>query len=193
MAEEDKNTESQENQEGRQEQTEQKAKGGYLLPLIILAIVVPVCAAAGFGLSRLFGSPAEDKSAEQSQSAADEPTANVPDVSGTGPEQGWFYDLEPVVGFLDEPGATRYLRAQLTLKLGPETSRAKFEAYLTEKKPVLTNWLSIYLASLSIDDIRGDKNQRRIQSEILDAFNEKLFPDGKACIQAILFKEFIPQ
>ena len=54
----------------------------------------------------------------------------------------------------------------------------------------MTNWLTIYLASLSLGDIRGDKNLRRIQSQITDAFNEILFPDAKPQIENVLFKEF---
>jgi len=65
--------------------------------------------------------------------------------------------------------------------------------FLNEKKPLLTNWLTVYLASLSLEDIRGDANLKSIQSQILDAFNEKLFPDSKPKIKHILFKEFAVQ
>jgi flagellar basal body-associated protein FliL len=65
--------------------------------------------------------------------------------------------------------------------------------FLDEKKPIITNWLTVYLASLSLGDIRGESNLKRIQSQILDAFNEKLFPDSKPKIKNILFKEFAVQ
>jgi flagellar basal body-associated protein FliL len=72
--------------------------------------------------------------------------------------------------------------------------KQKYTAFLDEeKKPTLTNWLTIYLAGLTLEDIRGDKNLRRIQSQILDAFNEQLFPDAKPQIKHILFKEFAIQ
>ena len=57
----------------------------------------------------------------------------------------------------------------------------------------MTNWLTIYLASLGIDETRGDKNLKRIQSQITDTFNEKLFPDAKPQIEGILFREFAVQ
>ena len=105
----------------------------------------------------------------------------------------WYYDLDPVVANLDEPGVTRYVRATLTLAISPEADTGKTTAYLNEKKPLLTNWLTIYLASLRLEDIRGDKNLRRIQSEVLDTFNEKVFPDAKPRIEKVLFKEFAIQ
>jgi hypothetical protein len=69
----------------------------------------------------------------------------------------------------------------------------KGEAFFKEKEPLLTNWLTIYLASLGIEDIRGDKNLRRIQSEMMDTFNQKLFPDARPQIEGILFREFAVQ
>jgi len=64
---------------------------------------------------------------------------------------------------------------------------------LQEKIPVLKSWLTIYLASQTLEDVRGDRNLMRIQSEILDAFNEKLFPNAKPKIKHILLKEFAVQ
>ena len=54
-------------------------------------------------------------------------------------------------------------------------------------------WLTVYLASLHLEDIRGDNNLKRIQSQVMDAFNEKLFPDSKPKIKNVLFKEFAVQ
>ena len=87
----------------------------------------------------------------------------------------WYFDLDPVVANLDEPGVTRYIRVTLTLEVDQEIDKKKGEEFLKEQKPILTNWLAIYLAGLGLDDIRGNKNHMRIQSQILDAFNEKLF------------------
>ena len=85
------------------------------------------------------------------------------------------------------------MRASLILEIGPEIDQEKGKAFLDEKKPILTNWLAIYLASLNLEDIRGEKNLKSIQLQILDAFNEKLFPDGKPKIAQVLFREFAIQ
>jgi flagellar basal body-associated protein FliL len=101
--------------------------------------------------------------------------------------------LEPVVANLNEPGATRYVRAALTLEMSSELSAEKGAALLEQKKPLLTNLLTIYLAGLDIESTRGDKNLKRIQYEICETFNERLFPDGKGLIKGILIKEFAVQ
>jgi flagellar basal body-associated protein FliL len=116
-----------------------------------------------------------------------------PDKPGAAKEDSWYYNLEPVVANLDEPGATRYVRAALTLEMSPEISAEKGAAFMEQKKPLLTNLLTIYLAGLNIEATRGDKNLKRIQSDICDTFNERLFPNGKPLIKRILIKEFAVQ
>ena len=101
--------------------------------------------------------------------------------------------MEPVVANLDEPGATRYVRAVLTLEMSGQITAEKGAALLEQKKPLLTNILTIYLSGLNIESTRGDKNLKRIQFEICDAFNERLFPDSKPLIKGILIKEFAVQ
>jgi len=199
MAEED-GTKKQENQEEpkeepKEEKSDKKSLGSRFLPWIIMAVIVGVCAGTGFGLGRLFGGSRTDKPAEPSQeNKSTLPDLKADDNSATDSQQSWYYDLEPVVANLDVPGITRYVRAAITLEISTEMDKQKYTAFLDEeKKPVLTNWLTIYLASLTLEDIRGDGNLRRIQSQILDAFNEKLFPDARPQIKHILFKEFAIQ
>jgi len=77
--------------------------------------------------------------------------------------------------------------------MSSEVDEKKGVVFLDEKKPILTSWLTIYLAGLSLEDTRGDRNLKRIQSQVLDTFNEKLFPDSKPQIRNVLFKEFAVQ
>ncbi|MHC4570546.1 MAG: flagellar basal body-associated FliL family protein [Planctomycetota bacterium] len=176
------------------EKTDEKAPGGGILPWIIMAVIVAVCAGAGFGLGRLFARPRIPETAETSQEDKPAPPQELrPDDSATDAKTNWYYDFEPVVANLDVPGVTRYVRATLTLEISRDVDKNKGTDFINEKKPVLTNWLTIYLASLTLEDIRGNRNLKRIQSHILDAFNEKLFPDAKPQIKHILFKEFAIQ
>lgn len=199
MADEDdaKQAQGQENPEVEKtdEKTDKKTSGGGILPWIILVVVVLFCAGAGFGLGRLLAgpstAPSEAEPSEQGGAAVtDELKA---DVSAADAQNSWYYDLKPVVANLDEPGVTRYVRAALTLEMSNEMDQKKGFAFLESKSPLLTNWLTIYLASLSIEDIRGDKNLKRIQSQVLDAFNENLFPGASGQIRKVLFKEFAIQ
>jgi len=184
-------------EDSKTEETDKKTSTGGFLQWIIIAVVVVVCAGAGLGLGRLFAGSGEAQTAElsqQDQSAQMEGLkADVLDLTGGDSQKTWYYDLEPVVANLNEPGATRYVRAAMTLEVSSDVDEEKGTVFLEEKKPLLTNWLTIYLASLSIEDIRGDKGLKRIQSEVLDAFNERLFPDSRPQIKKILFKEFAIQ
>jgi flagellar basal body-associated protein FliL len=177
----------------KQEKTDEKAPGG-ILPWIIMAVVVLACAGAGLGLGRLLAGPGTHKTAESTQEDSSvQPEDLKPDDAETDSQKTWYYDLEPVVANLDVPGVTRYVRASLTLEINPEVDKEKGSDFINKKKPVLTNWLTIYLASLTLEDIRGNRNLKRIQSQILDAFNERIFPDAKPQIKRILFKEFAIQ
>ena len=188
-------------QEGKEEKENTKKEAGEnksivarFLPKLIIVVVVVIFAGAGFTLSRLLaGSTASQTSgiSEQGQSYQLE-NINAKG-SAAGFQKSWYYHLEPVIANLDVDDVTRYVKASLTLEVSFEVDEKNGRAFIDEKKPILTNWLTVYLASLGLEDIRGDSNLKRIQSHVLDAFNEKLFPDSKPKIMSILFKEFAVQ
>ncbi len=187
----------QEKQEGQEEQEDPKAEKSdkksliaRFLPWIIMVVVVLICAGAGFSVGRLFagsGTP-ESESGADPQSLTEDLKADNDSAEDSG--KVWYYDLDPVVANLNEPSVTRYVRASLTLEMSADMDVKKGTAFLDEKKPILVNWLTVYLSGLSLEDVRGDKNLRSIQSHIRDAFNEKLFPDSKSQIKQVLIKEF---
>jgi flagellar basal body-associated protein FliL len=188
-------------QEKKKEQATEKSEAddkkslvARLLPVIIIAVVIVVFAGAGFTLGRLFagsGAPRTPGASEQDQSAQGNQLEAKDSAADS--QQTWYYHLEPVVANLDVTDVTRYVRAALTLEISSEVDEKKGTAFLDEKKPVLTNWLTVYLASLSLDDIRGNSSLKRIQSQVLDAFNQELFPDSTPKIKHVLFKEFAVQ
>jgi len=201
-ADDTKNEEKQEDTkaESTDEKSSSPSKLAKFLPWIIMAVVVVLCAGAGLGLGRLFAGSGTSHPTEPSEQKTSTQTENLkvdaPYLTGGSPkanQKTWYYELEPVVANLDVPGITRYVRAAITLEISAEVNQQKGVTFLEEKKPTLTNWLTIYLAGLTLEDIRGDKNLRRIQSQILDAFNEQLFPDARPQIKHILFKEFAIQ
>ncbi len=190
----------------KQEQEAQggsKAESGVQMALsdrllwIMTAVVVIVGAGAGFGLGRLLGSSGTAPSgqpAEGGQVQSENLIADTTDSTSAKSEGTWFYkEFDPVVANLDEPSVTRYVRVALIMEIDAQVDKKKGTAFIEKNKPHLTNWLTIYLAGLSLEDIRGDRNLKRIQSEIVDVFNEKLFPDAKPQIKRILFKEFAIQ
>lgn len=190
----------QEEQEGQEEQKKPKAEKSdkksliaRFLPWIILFVVVLICAGAGLNVGRLFAGSGTPEAAE-SDSGSDA-SAKIEDLkadngSAEDPAKVWYYDLDPVVANLNEPTVTRYVRASLTLEMSSDMDVKKGTIFLDEKKPILINWLTVYLSSLGLEDIRGDNNLRSIQSRIRDSFNEKLFPDSQSQIKQVLIKEF---
>ncbi|MCF7972279.1 MAG: flagellar basal body-associated FliL family protein [Phycisphaerae bacterium] len=109
------------------------------------------------------------------------------------PRKTWFYEMQPVLANLDEPSASRYVRATLTLEIYSTLSEEKGRLLLEEKERNLRDWLTIFLAGLSLDDARGEKNLKRIQAQVLEAFNEKLFPNAEPQIGRILLEGFAIQ
>ena len=192
MADEDDAKKQEQKEDSKAESGDKKAAGGRL-QWIIIAVVVIVGAGSGFALGRLLGASGTTESAKGGQTQPDDLKADASDLTGGKSQESWYYDVAPVVANLDAPGVTRYIRLALTLVISSEVDVKKGTAFIEEKKPILTNWLTIYLAGLSLEDIRGDRNLKRIQSQIVDAFNEKLFPDAKPQVKAVLFKEFAIQ
>ena len=197
MADEDdvKNQEQQAQQDSKETSGDKKGPRPSIL-LIIIIIVAITCAGAGFGLGRLFGSPSTAETAQSAKDKSTEPvdlTANTLDLTDGKSKGSWYYHLDPVVANLNEPSVTRYVRVTIIMELDAQIDKKKGTAFLEEKKPLLTNLLTIYLASLSLEEIRGDKSLKRIQSQLVDNFNEKLFPDAKPQVKRILFKEFAVQ
>ncbi len=189
----DENNKEEQNKPEQRDSEKKTSKKSYL-KWIILAVVVVFCAGAGFGLGRLFGrSGANDANTPVQQTETSQTPPIKANPSQKDLKETWYYDFEPVVANLNEPGATRYIRVVLTLQISKALDPEKGTAFIEEKIPILRNWLTIYLASQTIEDTRGNRNLMRIQSEILDAFNEKLFPDSKYQIKSVFFKDFAIQ
>ena len=206
----DKGTEDKKDQQQEAKGTAAPAASSKsMMPMIIIIAAVMVCAGGGFFSARFLFSP---NSVSASSTDGNEPKAEVkakPKKASSGhgggghgggeaaktnapssPDQSWFFDCDPVVANLDEPGVTRYVRATLIIEMSPEAEYEETNALLEEKKALMRNWLTIYLAGCTLDDIRGRKNLVRIQSEIKDSLNDMLFKDSKPLISKILFKEF---
>lgn len=184
----------------------EKGKSRSLLSIIIVGVIVLVAAGAGVGLNRLFARGNKPLSAEEAtpekeapaEKSAAKPAAEKGDKSKSEKitakaGEVWYYNLDPVVANLDEPGATRYIRTAFILEMSPDISAEKGIALLEQKKPLIANLLTIYLAGLNIETTRGDKNLKRIQSELCDTFNEQLFPESKPMVKRVLIKEFAVQ
>ncbi len=176
------------NQDAGQEAKPQKGLVGRIAPWLVPVLAVLVCAGAGFAIGRLFGTRGGTQtiSAAEQLSAAEAAAQQTPPEKPAGPS--WYYDLEPVIGNLNEPRAVRYVRLGLTLEVSGMTEKDGI-SFFEQRKPLLKNWLTLYLNNLTLEDIRGEKNLRQMQAQISDAFNQSLFPDANPRIKRVLFKE----
>ena len=188
-------------QENQQEdnKTEKGEKGSLisrLLPILIIVFVMGFCAIGGLLLGRMLTGPSSTKAAEPGTDQVEPAQVQTEKSDGNSEDNSegvWYYDLEPVVANLNEPNVARYISVSITLQISSELGEKSGRSRIEQKLPVLTDWLTVYLAGLGLEDIRGDRSLKSIQAQILDAFNTKLFPDSKPMIKHILFRNFAVQ
>ena len=177
----------------------EKASSFGLFTWLILGAIVMAGFAGGFALAQLLAGdgsdPTQQTEADGTEAGTTPEEAVINDLLVDKPqdEKLWPFDLEPVIANLDEPGVTRYARVTITLQLSPQMNLEKGSPFLDEKKPILRDWLTTYIAGLSLERVRGTRNLARIKKEVRDSFNELLFPQSKPFINDILFKEFAVQ
>jgi flagellar basal body-associated protein FliL len=200
--EEQKEEQNEEQNEEQQEATKGKegqSSGFTLYTWLILAGIVIAGATGGFALSQLLAGerqlqPSEIQTVQDNQQQSPEVKSfddMILDESKGG--KTWYYELKPVIANLDEPGITRYLRVTITLELNSEMNQEKGTVFFDEKTLIMRDWLTTYVAGLSLERIRGTRNLSRIKKEIRDHFNELLFPETKPFIHSIFLKEFAVQ
>ncbi len=198
MADKEKK-EKKEEQEEAKEVKEDKSSGFTLYTWLILAGIVIAGATGGFALSQLLAGDKQSQPLEI-QTDQDNPQQGpevksfddmISDESKVG--KAWYFELDPVIANLDEPGITRYLRATITLEVNPEMNQEKGLVFFDEKTLIMRDWLTTYVAGLSLERIRGSRNLGRIKKEIRDHFNELLFLETKPFIRGIFLREFAVQ
>ena len=195
MADTDETKQENPKEEAKDQKSEKKSLIKRILPIVIIIVIVGLCASAGFGLGRLLAPGPSDLPESDSEAVEPDNTeiTKADNKSKDDSKKVWYYDMEPVVANLNEPSVARYISLTITLQIGSDLSEKDGRNLINEKIPILTDWLTVYLAGLGLEDIRGDKNLKSIQAQILEAFNEKLFPDSKPRIKQILFRNFAVQ
>jgi len=156
--------------------------------LVVCAAAVVVSAGAGFGVARFLVGQGPAPAAADTPPVVELPPEPAP-AAAPAPDAFSYYDFEPIVVNLDEPRLTRYIRITLTLAIRAENREAAL-VVIEKNKPELKNWLTVFFASCTLEQVRGAANLNRLRREILDAFCQQLWPDQKPLINHILFKEF---
>ena len=162
-----------------------ESSGNGIIWVAVLVGVVALCSAGGFYIGNMLKSAEASPPDQQAVAAA-------PQAAGAGGKEYVYYDVESITINLDEPRLARYVRATITLAFHPE-NEAEVQAQVDKRMPELKNWLAVYLAGRTLDEVRGAQSLNRVRREICEAFNEQLWPQQPPRIHHVLFKEFAVQ
>lgn len=165
-------------EKGSDDQAQPAGRSGLLVRLGMLVAVVGVGAGAGYAVNRLLSGSAPPPEG---------PQIETPDKPGD--KEFVYIDFEPVTVTLNTPQKDRFIRATITLAVRKKHEKAVNES-VEKKKPLLNDKLITYGSGLTLDDVGDAKNLNKIRREILEAFNDLLWPDDEPLIHHLLFKEF---
>lgn len=93
---------------------------------------------------------------------------------------------------LAEDRMTRYLRVKVAIQVDEKAE--KTAAALVEKRKVaLKSWMISHIAGKSLKDVSGTVAVNRMQREIMERFDDILYPNGDSPIRNVLFEEYVVQ
>jgi len=147
---------------------------------------IAAAVASGLMLVGCHGVKVAAEKPEHARSASPTPPGAV------GPVEYVYYDFEPITVTLNVPKKDRYVRATITLGIVDKDRQAAV-ALLDKRKPVLRDRLITYLSGLTLENVADSKCLNKIRREILESFNELLWPDDRPLVDHLLFKEFSVQ
>jgi len=160
-------------------------KRGLMTWVLLGAVGVVVAGGAGAGASILL-KPGTQEVTGVGPAAA---TAEQPDDE---PKEFEYYSFEPVTVNLNVRRGNRYLKIKMFLAIA-QNEKDEVTPLLDEKQKELKDWLMGYLRDHTVEEVTGKKNQVRIQREIAQSFNERLWPTSRPRIDHVLFDEFTMQ
>jgi flagellar basal body-associated protein FliL len=168
-----------------------KKKGGKLL--FVVAAVLSVGAGAAtpmfVNVPALLGKEKE-KSADEGDDGHAKTTAKK--KKGHAEEKTVSIPFGDVVVNLAEERLTRYLRLKIVLVV-EEEAEAEVTALLEKKKATMKSWLISHLTGKTLKDVAGTVGVNRTQREILERFEDTLYPSGHGHLKHIMFEEYLVQ
>ena len=198
----DKKEKKEEEAKAPEKDAEKKESGGGgkagsgsfgLIAWVVIACVSLAGMVGGFALAQLMAAPAEGEVVEEPKETLTKESYNELYTETPQEAKSWPYDLEPIVGNLDEAGSMRFLRVSVSLEMSPELDSVKSKGYLDEREAVMKDYITTYVAGLSLERVKGSSNLNRIKKELRDGFNEQLFPEGKPMVKRVFLREFAIQ
>ena len=156
-----------------------------LMPLLVISVGIAAVAAGGGYVTGLMLT----RSA-QAQALA---PIETPAVPATATEEHFYYKIDPpIMANLNEPRMARYIRTSPTLVIRP-TDKDAATTLLEGKMPEVRAVLGSYLSDCTPDNVRGSDNLKRMQREIMERLNDKLWPDQRPLIVDIILEDVAVQ
>jgi flagellar protein FliL len=87
---------------------------------------------------------------------------------------------------------TRFLRVKIALEC-EHSAEAKLHEMIEKNKASLKSWAIGHLAGKTLKEVSGTVAIHRLQREMLERFDEMLFPNGESPLKAVLFEEYLVQ
>lgn len=154
----------------------------------LLLIVAAVVSAAGGAVVPLV----VDVPALLGQKAADEGKEHKKKKAKHAHEHLAAVPVGDVSVNLAEERMTRYLRLKVAVQV-PEADEHKVHEHVEKNKAALKSWMISHVAGKSLKDVSGTAGVQRLQREILERFDDILYPDAESPIRNVLFEEYIVQ
>lgn len=98
---------------------------------------------------------------------------------------------EVTVNLADER-MSRYLRLKIVL-IVEEEAEATVTTMLEKKKAIMKGWLVSHLSGKTVQDVRYTAGVNRLKREILERFDDILYPTGHGALKAVEFEECLVQ
>jgi flagellar basal body-associated protein FliL len=149
--------------------------------MVVVVLVCLICTAAGAAVPFVVNAgPLFHRDAPAPAGKADQGPKTVPVAFGD------------VVVNLNEDRMSRYLRVKIVLAVDAPQEKAA-TAHLAKYKAQLKNWLIGHLSGKGLKDVAGSVGVKRLQRELLEHFEDVLYPDGDGPLREVLFEEFVVQ
>ncbi|HUS92483.1 MAG TPA: flagellar basal body-associated FliL family protein [Phycisphaerae bacterium] len=155
----------------------------------LMAAVLGVGSAGGYTLAGLLGGAKPADPNQPAASAAPAESVPLPTPAPGDDQEFEYFDFDPITVNLNDRRLARYIRATVTLAFRKADAHEALKQVQKKQKELL-NWMNLYLADKTLEDVRGLKNLNQIRREMQDAFNNQLWPRSRPLIDQVLFKQF---
>jgi len=95
-----------------------------------------------------------------------------------------------VVVNLSEERMTRFLKVKVALQC-EHAAEGKVHELVEKHKAALKSWMISHIAGKTLKEVSGTVAINRLQREMLERFDDMLFPDGESPLVAVLFEEYV--